>query len=185
MAEKVVIAQSWSNGEVGKSGDWSDMKRQFLYVIYQKDTLLDKIFVELEKHVSVKREQIVYFAVGLMALYLIFGRFAEFVCNLIGFGYPAYASVKAIRSETKEDDTQWLVYWTVFASFTLVDFFAEWFMSVLPFYWLIKAPFLLYLALPQTKGAITLYRHVVNPLISKLDENLEGYSAKRVVAKEE
>lgn len=110
-----------------------------------------------------------YGAIGLLALYLILGSAAELVCNFIGFGYPAYASVKAIRTSAKEDDTQWLTYWTVFASFSLLDFFSEAFMSILPIYWLAKVLFLLYLAMPHTRGAENMYTNYVDPAFAKLD----------------
>lgn len=98
------------------------------------------------------------------ALYFVIGSFAQIICNMVGFAYPAYASVKvtvtshrngmkrphvsrhqalalhfkAIRSGNKDDDTKWLVYWTVFAAFSLADFFAAAIMSVFPIYWLFK-----------------------------------------------
>ena len=61
---------------------------------------------------------------------------------------------QALRTEGKDDDTQWLTYWTVFGSFTLIDFFAETVLSWFPFYYLLKAVFLVYLFLPQTMGAL-------------------------------
>lgn len=71
-----------------------------------------------------------------------------------------------------DDDTQWLVYWTVFASFSLVDFFAERIYSVMPLYWLLKMVFLLYLALPQTSGAHNLYVKYVDPGFDYLNDNV-------------
>lgn len=45
---------------------------------------------------------------------------------------------QAIRSAQKEDDTHWLIYWTVFAAFSLIDFIAEFIFSYFPVYWVFK-----------------------------------------------
>ena len=67
------------------------------------------------------------------------------------------------------------MYWTVFASFSMFDFFADAVMGVLPFYWLSKVVFLLYLALPQTYGAYKLFVNWVDPMVTKLDETYEKW----------
>jgi hypothetical protein len=45
----------------------------------------------------------------------------------------------------------------------MIDFFAEQIYHIMPLYWLLKAAFLLYLALPQTQGAHNMYVKYVDP----------------------
>ena len=50
----------------------------------------------------------------------------------------ASLSCKAIDSEEKDDDTQWLTYWVVYAAFGILEYFTDLFLSWVPFYFLIK-----------------------------------------------
>uniref|UniRef100_A0A915Q7Y4 Receptor expression-enhancing protein n=1 Tax=Setaria digitata TaxID=48799 RepID=A0A915Q7Y4_9BILA len=45
---------------------------------------------------------------------------------------------QAIRTPNKEDDTQWLMYWTVFATFSIIDSMASLITSFFPTYWIFK-----------------------------------------------
>ncbi|KAI1719681.1 TB2/DP1, HVA22 family domain-containing protein [Ditylenchus destructor] len=159
--------------EKEENGELPSFREMFLKFLQQQpeNSVLGKVLSELEKRTKLNRNQIGYVGAALLALYLGFGQFAQVVCNLIGFAYPTYCSVKAIRSEDKQDDTRWLMYWTVFAFFTLVD---NWLVLIVPFYWLFKTPFLAYLASPNTDGAKILYNHIVSPAVSKFDQYLEN-----------
>jgi len=158
------------SGEVEEVHNLQDAQNALMKMLYgSENKKVDEFFETLERKFGAKREQLAYGAIGFVSVYLVIGSFAQLLCNFIGFGYPCYASTKAIRSEDKADDTLWLTYWTVFAAFSLVDFFAENIMAWLPIYWLAKTIFLLYLAMPQTKGAVKLYTKIVDPAVTQLD----------------
>ncbi|VDN18248.1 unnamed protein product [Gongylonema pulchrum] len=158
-----------------------DVKTVIRQLLYDQDNkTVDRTFEQIEKKVHMKREQIAYVLFALTGLYLIFGAFARLACNMIGFAYPAYASVKAVRTAQKDDDTHWLIYWTVFAAFSIIDFFAEFIFSYFPVYWICKAIFLLYLYLPQTYGALIMYDRFLDPAITVVDGWMQKYGLETI-----
>ena len=79
----------------------------------------------LEDNTGVQRLYIAYGLGGIIVLWLAFGFGAQLLANIVGFVYPAYCSIKALESTVKNDDTQWLTYWVVFAAFSVVEYFAD------------------------------------------------------------
>lgn len=121
----------------------------------------------LERKAQVPKTTIVVaslFAV-FASLYLTLG--PDLVCNLVGYVYPVYASFKAIESSRKDDDTQWLTYWVVFATMSVLETFADILLYLFPFYYSFKFGFLIWLFLPETRGAIFLHKHFISPVFLK------------------
>ena len=143
--------------------------------LQQFDAVLDKFLSEknkftdllelVEKKTNVKRAYVVKGLIGVFSLYMIIGHFAALVCNAVGFIYPAYASIHAIESHNKDDDTKWLTYWVVFATFSVVEFFSDVIFSWFPLYWLAKIVFLVWCFIPiANNGSIFVYNRVIRPV---------------------
>eukprot|EP00297_Palpitomonas_bilix_P015358 CAMPEP_0113868942 /NCGR_PEP_ID=MMETSP0780_2-20120614/1266_1 /TAXON_ID=652834 /ORGANISM="Palpitomonas bilix" /LENGTH=213 /DNA_ID=CAMNT_0000854075 /DNA_START=242 /DNA_END=885 /DNA_ORIENTATION=- /assembly_acc=CAM_ASM_000599 len=85
--------------------------------------------------------------------------------QLIGFVYPAYASFKAIESEGKDDDTQWLTYWVVYSTFVIAEHFSGFILRWIPLYYPLKLIFLTCLFSERIRLAETIYSSFIAPIL--------------------
>ncbi|KAI2629074.1 TB2/DP1, HVA22 family-domain-containing protein [Hypomontagnella submonticulosa] len=120
----------------------------------------------LEKQTSVPK---VYAVIGVATLYfffIVFNLGGQLLTNFAGFVVPGYYSLAALFSSQKADDTQWLTYWVVFASFSVLESALNvvyWF----PFYYTFKFIFLLWLSLPVFSGAQLIFRSFLQPMLGR------------------
>ncbi|VDP20247.1 unnamed protein product [Soboliphyme baturini] len=152
-------------------------KNEVKNYIYDDGHLASRGVAKIASYTRTSRENIAYAAMGIFAVYLIFGYFAELVCNFVGFAYPAVFSIQAIESMDKKDDAKWLTYWVVFSVCSLVDFGSRVIMRWFPVYWLCKCAFFLWLFLPWMNGVQVCYSRIIRPFskkYSKLFETMEG-----------
>ncbi|XP_072924428.1 receptor expression-enhancing protein 6-like isoform X2 [Hemitrygon akajei] len=142
--------------------------RERLEKFLDEKNFFTNILEKIEKTTGVRKHHLVTGLVSILGIYLVFGHGASLICNLIGFVYPAYFSIKAIESVNKEDDTKWLTYWVVYGIFSVVEFFSDIFLYWFPFYYVGKCLFLLWCMAPvMWNGSQIIYNRIVRPLFLK------------------
>jgi len=139
-------------------------------------TALDKITIlnRVEEATKVPKE---FIALGCGLIFLIlvvFGIGASLLCSIVGFAYPAYKSFQCIENRAKADDTQWLIYWVVYAFFSIIEVFTDILLYWIPFYYAFKMAFLLWAMLPQTKGAKYLYDSFLKDFLKKNESKIDA-----------
>lgn len=156
----------------GKIDAYSGMLEQWV----DRTPMANRYLSMASSKTGVKKSNILLAAVGFIGVYLAFGPAAGLICNLFGFVYPAYASVQAIESHNKEDDTKWLTYWVVFAFLSIVEHFSSFILSWVPFYWLLKCLLLVWLFSPvENNGSLFVYYKFIRPFALKyLDRSMAG-----------
>mmetsp|Transcript_19954 Transcript_19954/g.36194 ORF Transcript_19954/g.36194 Transcript_19954/m.36194 type:complete len:186 (-) Transcript_19954:391-948(-) len=136
----------------------------------------DKVPVlqQAEDITKVPKEFLVLGGGALSLILLFFGIGAGSLCSIVGFVYPAFKSFEAIESQVRGDDTQWLIYWTVYAFFSVIEVFVDYLLYWIPFYYAFKLAFLLWAMLPQTKGAKFIYDSFLKDFLKKNESKIDA-----------
>ena len=118
-----------------------------------------------------------YVFIGLLILSLIFvyfNLFENLITNLIGTVYPTFWTIKSIESKDGKA-IHWLIYWIIFSSFILLDFFSVFVVKIIPFYFVMKICFLIWLQWPESKGCDIIFSYVINNIFESIEEELDEY----------
>ncbi|KAH0474855.1 MAG: uncharacterized protein KVP18_003821 [Porospora cf. gigantea A] len=142
----------------------------FLHMLSIVDTIDSKLLEvrPVAKLSEACRVRPIYVPLAVALILLLFlDKASQLITNLVGFCYPAWQSVKAI--ESGKDHSQWLTYWVVFAFISSCEIFVEFILHWVPFYYIIKSVFLLWLFLPTFSGATVVYRKILRPVFVRYE----------------
>mmetsp|Transcript_25441 Transcript_25441/g.39065 ORF Transcript_25441/g.39065 Transcript_25441/m.39065 type:complete len:194 (+) Transcript_25441:101-682(+) len=150
-----------------------DIVQEQLTVIRKK---LDEvpILIKAEEKTKVPKEYLVLAGAVLFSVIVFFGIGAASLCSIMGFVYPALKSFQTIENKNRGDDTQWLIYWIVYAFFSIIEVFVDFLLYWIPFYYAFKFAFLLWAMLPQTKGAKFLYDAFLKDFLKKNESKIDA-----------
>jgi len=115
----------------------------------------------------------------LLIIFLFCGIGAGIITNLVGFAYPAVATLRSLQpvpagQAAPTQKLDWKMYWVVYGGMCLLDPLVEGVILYwLPFFHPLKVAFLLWLMLPQTRGANLLSKLGV-PLVCSAADSAFG-----------
>lgn len=114
-----------------------------------------------------------YILLGFVGFYFILiflniGGIGQLLSNIAGLVIPGYYSLLALETPGKADDTQYLTYWVVFATLNVFEFWSKAILYWVPFYYLFKTAFLLYIGLPSTEVPSLSTRPLSSPSLRSL-----------------
>jgi len=153
-----------------------DAKKIDLVIAVIEDGLHDRArswhvpFGWAEARTGVDRFRLLVFAVAGVAFLLILGHGAAVSSNVIGFAYPAYATLalmdRAHRARQPADDgpeaDRWYAYWLTFVVTLIAENYCGPVVGLIPFYRLLKTLFLVWCSAPIKKnGAAAIHSNVI------------------------
>lgn len=148
-------------------------------------------FGRAESWTGANRFRLLVFTVIGLCFYLILGHGAAVSSNVIGFAYPALATLALTdriyrqRSDaadgrvvavTKKEIDRWYTYWLTFVAILIAENHFGFVLSLVPFYRLMKTLFLVWCAAPIKKnGSAVIYSNVIIPCFSAPTTAVSGY----------
>lgn len=141
-----------------------DLKCSSAFVLFVLFIDAEKL-KQLEEKTGYSKVYFFFLISSVISAILFFAGGMRLISDIVSFLYPAYMSFKAIDSEDPTDDTQWLTYWVVFAFFSIVEGCAEFITLWIPFYFIIKCAFFVWLYHPKFLGAGLVYTQVIKPIV--------------------
>ncbi|TMW43345.1 hypothetical protein DOY81_011576 [Sarcophaga bullata] len=98
------------------------------------------------------------------------------ICILtFGTLYPGYISFKTVRAKVVDDYLKWMMYWIVFAIFTVMETFTDIFLTWLPFYYEIKMILIFWLLPTIGNGSSFIYRNFIHRLLKNHEQRIDQY----------
>ena len=99
--------------------------------------------MEILKSLDIQSAGLAKYLIAVALVLVSFGFGQQLITCAIGVAYPVLMSFRTLQLNSRELEKQWLTYWVVFGVFSIVDHFAEFVLSFVPFFYVVKFAFLI------------------------------------------
>ncbi len=120
----------------------------------------------------------IYIGLALCLASIFIGYLDKYITCLVGIVIPTICSIRTMETKDYEDIKQWLTYWAVFGVFSFVDLIGSEGLKFIPFYFVIKIIFLIWLFMPNTKGASKIYDNLISKCFNKYKSQIDEFDSK-------
>ena len=134
----------------------SDKWKEIMKSIKEK-TGIDGIFV------------IMFLSLCVLLVYM--GIFESLITSLVGTLYPGFSTIKAIQKN--KDKKEWLTYWVIFGSFLIFDMFSTIIIKVVPYYFVLKIIFLIWMFIPGSNGCQIVYDFLISKVMKPIEQIID------------
>lgn len=117
--------------------------------------------------------KVIYFGLITALFFIFIGVLEKYITMTVGILLPAHFSFKALQTDAKDDDKEWLTYWTVFSLFVLFELFFGFLTVYIPFYFFLKMAFLIWLFLPIFQGAAVIYDRFLYQFFKSVEKDVD------------
>ena len=114
---------------------------------------------------------IIFLSICVLLVYL--GIFGSLITSLVGTLYPGFSTIKSIQKNTKKKE--WLTYWVVFGCFLIFDMFSNIIVKFIPFYFVLKILFLIWMFIPGSNGCKLVYDFLISKILKPLEEIFDTF----------
>ncbi len=111
----------------------------------------------------------------IVIFFVYFNIFDSIITNLVGTLYPAFWTIKSLEKKSTEEQKKWLTYWVVFGSFIIVDMGSPVIVKFIPFYFVLKILFLMWLFMPVSNGCTIVYYLIVKKIFGYYEDKIDSY----------
>ena len=108
-------------------------------------------------------------------IFVYFNILDSIITNLVGTVYPAFWTIKSLEQNLVEEQKKWLTYWVVFGSFIIVDMGSPVIVKFIPFYFVLKILFLMWLFMPGSNGCTIVYYLIVKKIFGYYEDKIDSY----------